>query len=96
MQKIGEVTHYFAGESVAVLDLNRPLHVGQTVRIIGKLTGIHQIVACIQVENEEVQEGKPGQEVYLEVYSRVRPGDEVYLGHEQRSTGHCREFEGQP
>ncbi len=76
--KVGEVTHFFTDISVAVLNLTEALHEGDTVRIVGNETDFEQTIQSMQVDHEDVKEGKPGQEVAVKVESRVRSGDAVY------------------
>lgn len=76
--QIGEVTHYFSNISVAVLDLDRPLRAGDSIRIIGETTDFQQTVTSMQVNHVDVTEAQPGQEVAVKVDDRVRPGDEVF------------------
>ena len=77
-KKVGEVTHYFSRISVAVLDLSKPLRVGDSVSIAGEITDLQQTVTSMQVDHEDVEEGQPGREVAMKVDRRVRPGDVVY------------------
>lgn len=77
--KIGEITHYFADISVAVLNLSHPLRVGNAIKIVGETTDFQQTVESMQVEHEDVEEVQPGQDVAIKVEDRVREGDDVYL-----------------
>ena len=77
--KIGEITHYFADISVAVLKLSHPLRVEDTIKIAGETTDFQQTVESMQVEHEDVEEVQPGQDVAIKVEDRVREGDDVYL-----------------
>ena len=81
-EKVGEVTHYFSNISVAVLDLSKPLRVGDSISIVGETTDLQQTVTSMQVDHEDVEEAQPGQEVAVKVDSRVRPGDVVYRSEE--------------
>ena len=76
-KKVGEVTHYFSRISVAVLDLSKPLRVGDSVSIAGEITDLQQTVTSMQVNYEDVEEGQPGREVAMKVDGPVRPGDIV-------------------
>ena len=80
--KVGQVTHYFSRISVAVLDLSNPLRVGDLINIVGDITDFQQAVTSMQVNYEDVEEGKPGQKVAVKVASRVRQGDVIYQSEE--------------
>ena len=71
-EKVGEVAHYFFRISVAVLDLSKPLRVGDSISIVGETTDLQQTVTSVQVNHEDVEEAHPGQEVAVKVDSRVR------------------------
>lgn len=76
---IGEVTHYFGKIGVAVIELEEPLKVGDTIRIIGGVdTDFTQEVESMEIEHEKVQQAKSGDSVGLEVKEKVRDGYKVY------------------
>lgn len=76
-KRIGEVVHYFNKIKVAVAQLDSGLKVGDQVRFHGATTDFTQQVASMQVEHEEVSEGKAGDEIAIKVKKRVRRGDEL-------------------
>jgi len=78
LQKIGEITHFFSKISVAVVELNEPLSVGDKIRIQGPTTDFEQTVQSMQIEHENVQTAKKGQSIGLKVNDRVREKDTVY------------------
>ncbi|MFO7741360.1 MAG: EF-Tu/IF-2/RF-3 family GTPase [Anaerolineae bacterium] len=75
---IGEVSHWFGNISVAGITLSGTLSVGDRVRIVGHTTDFEQEITSMQVENEDVSEAGPGDEVGVKLDSRARPGDSVY------------------
>ncbi len=75
---IGLVTHYFPHVQAAVIKLKAPLATGETVKIKGHTTDLTQIVASMQIDRVEIQTGKKGDEIGLQVATRVRQGDKVY------------------
>jgi len=77
-EEVGEVTHYFAKISVAVVALKAPLSVGDKIVIRGVTTNLQQAVASMQIEHENVTKAKAGQSIGLKVEQRVREGDRVY------------------
>lgn len=81
-QKVGEVTHFFAGPSAAVLKLSASLKVGDRIRIKGFTTDLIETITSMQIEHNDVQNAGPGDDVAILVKDRVREGDEVFLATE--------------
>jgi len=77
-KKVGEVMHYWGKIGVAGITLTGTLSVGDTIRIMGASTDFEQTVDSIQVEHENIEVAKKGQEVGLKVKDKVRAGDAVY------------------
>lgn len=75
---IGSITHYFPHVQAAVIKLKRTLVKGDTVKIKGHTTDITQIVTSIQIDRVDIQAAKKGDEIGLQVSSRVRQQDKVY------------------
>jgi len=78
-KKIGEVTHFFAGPSAAVLKLTTKLNLGQQIHIVGFTTDLTEKVTSMQINHMNVESGNPGDDVAILVKDRVRQGDEVFL-----------------
>lgn len=78
-KKIGEVTHFFAKPSAAVLKLSKGLKVGDKIHILGHTTDFVQEVKSIQIELKDVEAAKPKDDAAILVKDRVRQGDEVFL-----------------
>lgn len=77
---IGVVTHYFPHVRAAVIKLKAPLKMGDIIKIKGHTTDFTQSVTSLQIDRVPITEAKKGQEIGLEVDSRVRQHDEVYKG----------------
>lgn len=77
-QQIGYVIHYYNRLKVAVLELTDELKVGDTIHIFGHTTNFTQPVESMEIEHQQVQSVKPGEEVALKVIDKVRKGDAVY------------------
>jgi putative protease len=75
---VGKVSHYFTNISVAVIDLDAPLNVGDLIKIEGATTDLLQTVESMQVEHKPVAAGRKGDSVGMRVKDRVRGGDNVY------------------
>jgi outer membrane biosynthesis protein TonB len=78
-KKIGEVTHFFAGPSAAVLRLSEPLALGQKIHIVGATTDFTEKLTSMQINHSAVEAAKPGDDIAILVKDRVREGDEVFL-----------------
>jgi hypothetical protein len=75
---IGLITHYFPHVQAAVIKLKGPLAKGDTVKIKGHTTDLTQVVSSIQIDRVDIQTAKKGDEIGLQVSSRVRQQDKVY------------------
>ena len=75
---IGRVTHYFPHVGAAVLELNEPLKVGDTIRIVGGQVDFTQQVESMEIDRKKVNEAKPGEAVAVLVKEKVREGYRVY------------------
>ena len=75
---LGKVDHYFDKISVAAMKLGDSLKVGDTVRIEGGSVAFTQQVASMQIEHEQVNTAKKGDEVGFKVKQKVREGYRVF------------------
>jgi len=78
-KEVGMVSSYFSHVGVAAIKLSGKLKVGDKVHIKGHTTDFEVPVESIQVEREEVKEGKKGNHVGIKVPEKVRPHDKVFL-----------------
>ena len=76
--QIGHITHFFPKISVAVIELEKDLKVGDTIAVKGPTTDFEQKVDSMQIEHESVQEAKAGESIGMKVADRVRETDIVY------------------
>lgn len=77
-KQVGQISHYYDHINVASLVLTGPLHVGDTIHVLGHSTDFKQEVTSIQIEHQAVEEGKPGDDVGLKVIQKVHPHDKVF------------------
>ena len=77
-EKVGIVSDYFAHVSVAGIELSGVLRVGDTIHIKGHTTDLEQVVESMQIEHNQVEEGKSGDAIGIAVSDRCRHGDEVF------------------
>jgi hypothetical protein len=75
---IGTITHYFPHVQAAVIKLKAPLAKGETVKIKGHTTDLTQLVTSMQIDRVDIETAKKGDEIGLQVSSRVRKQDKVY------------------
>jgi translation elongation factor EF-Tu-like GTPase len=75
---VGEISHWFGNIRVAGIKLSGELTVGDRVHIVGHTTDFEQEIGSMQLDNENVTEGQPGDEIGAKLGSRARPGDSVY------------------
>lgn len=76
---VGRVTHYYTKIGVAAISLVAPLHVGDSVHVVGHTTDHTQIVESFQIDGSDVQAGFRSDQIGLGVSARVRVGDRVYV-----------------
>jgi hypothetical protein len=75
---VGRITHYFSHLSVAAVQLQAPLAVGDRIHIRGHTTDLVQDVSSLEVEHAAVQGAGPGDDVALKVDDHVRDHDLIY------------------
>ena len=78
MKKVGTVTHYYGKIGVAILQLEAPLAVGDTLKFQGHGADFEQSVASLQVDHAEVPKAAKGSQVGLKVDQPVKEGTEVF------------------
>lgn len=76
--KIGKVSKYFAHPEVAAIELEGAVNVGDTIHIKGHTTDFEQKIESMEIENEPIEQAKPGDSIGVKVKERVRPNDLVY------------------
>jgi len=74
---IGIITHYFPKVRAAVVKLKMPLSTGDLIKIKGHTSEFTQTVTSMQMDRAPIAAAKKGQEIGLEVISRVREHDVV-------------------
>lgn len=76
---IGRITHYFSEIDVAVINLIKPIKIGEKIRIIGgQETDFDQKVSSLQIDHENVKSGKKGDSVGMKVNQKVHDGYKVF------------------
>ncbi len=76
---IGEVVHFFGEIKVAIIELKKPLKVGEKIRIVGgEDTDFEQEVKSMEVDHEKIEKAKKGQQVGIKAKKPAREGYKVY------------------
>ena len=79
MFKVGKVTHYYDKLSVAIIDLDGTLSVGDKVKFVrGGEDLFEQKVESIQIEHEKKDTAGKGDVVGLKTNEAVKEGTEVF------------------
>lgn len=79
MFKVGKVTHYYDKLSVAIIDLDGTLSVGDNIKFVrGGEDLFEQKVDSIQIEHEKKDTAKKGDVIGLKTQESVKEGTEVY------------------
>ena len=76
--KVGTVTHFYDKIGVAVINVLSPLKVGDRIKISGHDKEFEQEIASMQVEHQNIQAAKKGNDVGMKMDQPVKDGDEVY------------------
>jgi putative protease len=76
--EIGHISHFFSKINVAVIELKKPLKIGDTIVVKGPTTDFEQKVDSMQIEHKNVPKAEAGQSIGLKVTERVREKDTVY------------------
>jgi putative protease len=77
--KVGRVSHYYDKLSVAIVDLDGTISVGDTIKFVrGGEDLFEQKVESIQIEHEKKDTASKGDVVGLKTNEAVKEGTEVY------------------
>ena len=76
--KVGTVTHFYDKIGVAVINVLSPLKVGDRIKISGHDKEFEQEITSMQVEHQNIQAAKKGDDVGIKMDQPVKDGDEVY------------------
>ena len=76
--KVGEVTHYYNKIVVAVIHVLAPIKVGDRIKISGHDNEFQQEVTSMQIEHQNIQKAKKGDDIGMKVDQPIKGGDEIY------------------
>jgi translation elongation factor EF-1alpha len=78
-EKVGRVEKFFAKPSVAAIEVTAgTLKIGDRLHFKGHTTDFEETIISMQVENQPIEEAKPGDLVGIKVKERVRENDTVF------------------
>jgi len=77
-KEIGKIEHYYGHLSVGIIELSAALKVGDKIHIKGHTSDFKQDIVSMQLDHQNVSEGKSGDLVGVKVSQKVHPGDKVY------------------
>jgi putative protease len=75
---VGKIAHYYGKIGVAVVQLTDEVKVGDEISIEGAATNVRQKIESMQIEHEDIQTAKAGDDIGLKVVDKVRENDNVY------------------
>jgi len=75
---VGKIMHYYGKIGVAVVQVTDELNVGDEISIEGPVTNVRQKVDSMQIEHENIQTAKAGDDIGMKVADKVRENDNVY------------------
>jgi len=77
--KVGKITHYYDKIGVAIMEVDSPIAVGDTIKFVrGGEDLFQQSVSSIQVEHEKKDSANKGDVIGLKVDKEVKEGAEVF------------------
>jgi putative protease len=78
-EEVGKVEKFFVKPSVAAVEVTAGvLRIGDRVHFKGHTTDFEDTITSMQIDNQPVEEGKPGDLLGIKVKERVREHDTVY------------------
>jgi len=75
---VGKITHFYPKISVAVVELEDSLNVGDKILIERGEETFEQVVESMQIEHEDIQTAEAGQAIGLRVNEKTKEGAKVF------------------
>ncbi|OGH17236.1 MAG: hypothetical protein A3C30_01355 [Candidatus Levybacteria bacterium RIFCSPHIGHO2_02_FULL_40_18] len=72
--QIGRVIHYYDKIGVAVVKLDKPLKVGDKIKLSHGEDSFEQTIESMQLDHKQITEGKAGDEVAIKVDQMAKEG----------------------
>ncbi|MBW1739989.1 MAG: translation elongation factor-like protein [Deltaproteobacteria bacterium] len=78
-EKVGKVQKFFAKPSVAAVEITSGvLRIGDKLHFKGHTSDFEETVTSMQMDNQPIEEARPGDLIGIKVKERVREHDTVY------------------
>jgi putative protease len=77
--QVGEVTHVYSKIGVAIVKFSKAVSVGETLHFKGHGDDFSQAIDSMQINHQQVEKVKKGDEAGIKVGDKVHEGDLVYL-----------------
>lgn len=78
-KEVGQVVKFFAKPGVAAIKVTADvIQVGDKLGYRGHTTDFDDVVQRIEIDNQPVDQAKPGDMIGVKVPERVRPNDQVF------------------
>jgi putative protease len=77
-KEIGKITHWYDKISVAVVKLTGVLKKGDRIKIEKGAEKIEESVDSLQIDHQEVEKGKKGDEIAIKLSQKAKEGAIVY------------------
>jgi len=80
-KEVGTIINYFDKVQVAVVQMTGTLKKGDRVRIKGENTGtdFEMTIDGMQIEHQDIEEAKNGDDIGMKVDKKVKRNDKIYL-----------------
>lgn len=75
---LGKVIHYYDKIGVAVIKLDKDLKVGDKVKFVYGENEFEQTIESMQLEHQQIESGKKGQEIAIKVNQETKSGTLIY------------------
>ncbi len=76
--KAALVTHYYDKIGVAVFQVLAPIKIGDKIKVKSEDAEFEQTVTSMQVEHQNIEKAKKGDNIGIKVDQPVKEGDEVF------------------
>lgn len=77
--QVGEVTHVYSKIGVAIVKFSKVVSVGEMLHFKGHGDDFSQVIDSMQINHQQVEKVKKGDEAGIKVGDKVHEGDLVYL-----------------
>lgn len=77
-KEIGRVFNYFEKVGVIAIELEAPLKIGDTIRIVGGEHDFTEVVNSMQIEGKNVEKAKKGDSIGIRISEKAHKGYKVY------------------